>query len=251
MGNRSVNYLDINCVSKTFLNNGKKIKVLDNIIMSADKGDFISIVGQSGCGKTTFLRIIARFESVTSGEVICNGEKISKPKMKYAYIFQDFNQLLPWKTVKQNIIYPLEIKKYDKEEIDNKINDLLCLVELKDSKDDYPHTLSGGMKQRVAIARALAMNPEILFMDEPFSALDAQTREKLNEELLDIWRRLNLTIIFVTHNLDEAIFLSNKIVILSGKPGKIINIIKNNVEGQKMPSDNGYTELWSLLHDSI
>jgi len=246
-----MNYLNINNVSKIFLNNDKKINVLENIILSADKGDFISIIGQSGCGKTTLLRIIAGLESVSSGEVICNGVKISKPNMKYAYVFQDFNQLLPWKTVKQNIIYPLELKKYNKEEIDNRINELLYLVELTDYANYFPHILSGGMKQRVAIARALAMEPEILFMDEPFSALDAQTREKLNQELFNIWKRLNLTIVFVTHNLDEAIFLSNKIVVMGNKPGKIINIIENNVEGHKMPSDKGYSELWNLLHDSI
>lgn len=246
-----MNLININSVSKVFSNKGKEIKVLDNINISISKGDFISIVGQSGCGKTTLLRMMTGFENVTSGEVICNGVKIIKPQMKYAYIFQDFNQLLPWKTVKQNIIYPLEIKNYSKEEIDKKSKELLGLVELLEFADFYPHTLSGGMKQRVAIARALAMNPEILFMDEPFSALDAQVREKLNKELLSIWEKLKMTIVFVTHNLDEAIFLSNKIVVIGGKPGRIISIIENNVEGQKLPNNKGYTELWSLLYENI
>ena len=252
MGHDTINYLSINNVSKTFPIKNGELKVLDELNMSVSKGDLVCIVGQSGCGKTTLLRMMAGFEEVTSGEITCNGMKIDKPKMKYAYIFQDFNQLLPWKTVKQNIIYPLEIVNYgSKEERKNKIYELLDLVELKEYADFYPHTLSGGMKQRVAIARALAMNPEVLYMDEPFSALDAQNREKLNKELYNIWKKFKITIIHVTHNIDEAIFLSNKIVILSGKPGRIINIINNNVEGQRLPNDKGYSELWSLLYESI
>jgi NitT/TauT family transport system ATP-binding protein len=246
-----MNYFNLYNVSKVFKNNNKEITVLDNINISINKEDLVCIVGQSGCGKTTLLRMMAGFEKVSSGKILCNNTKITKPQMKYAYIFQDYNQLLPWKTVRQNIAYPLEIKNYNKLVIKNKVREFLELVGLLEYADYYPYTLSGGMKQRVAIARALAMNPELLFMDEPFSALDTINREKLNKELINIWKELKITIIFVTHNLDEAIYLSNKIIIIGGKPGRIINIIQNNVEGQRLPSNKGYTELWNFLYNSV
>jgi len=246
-----MDYLNVKNVSKVFTNENKEIKVFDKINMSISKGDLVCIVGQSGCGKTTLLRMMAGFEKVTDGEIICNNTIITKPKMKYAYIFQDYDQLLPWKTVKQNVAYPLKILKYNKLELEKKVKEFLELVGLIEYADFYPHALSGGMKQRVAIVRALAMNPEILYMDEPFSALDAQNREILNNVLLSIWKKFKITIVFVTHNLDEAIFLSNKIVIIGAKPVKNVNIIENNVEGQKLPSDKGYTELWSLLYNSF
>ena len=245
-------YLQVKNVSKSFIVENKENKILDNLDFEINKGEFISVIGSSGCGKTTLLRILAGFEETTSGQVICNNEKISNPKMKYAYIFQEFNQLLPWKTVKQNIIYPLVLnKRYTSEECEIKANEYLNLIGLQEYANYYPYALSGGMKQRVAIARALAMQPEVLFMDEPFSCVDSHTREKLHEELLTIWRKLNLTIVFITHNIEEAIHLSTRIIVLSDKPAKITQIFNNRVTGKKTPADDGYAKLWNDLHEII
>ena len=248
-------YFDVSNCSKKFINNNNELIVLEDIDLSIDKGEFVCLLGSSGSGKTTLLRMMAGFESVTSGSIQCNREKIVKPQMKYAYIFQDFNQYFPWKTVRQNIEYPFTINKSDnREEMDKKVDGLLKLIELKNSADCYPHTLSGGMKQRVAIARALAMQPQVLFMDEPFSALDAKMREKLQNELLKIWKEFKLTIVFVTHSIAEAILLATKIVVLNGNPkdgnpGKIVKIIDCKENHPKTPADAGYSELWNLLRE--
>ena len=242
-------YLQIRDISKSFVVNNKENKVLNNINLDINKGDFICIIGPSGCGKTTLLRILAGFEKAGNGHIICNNEEIKKPQMKYAYIFQDFNQLLPWKTVRQNISYPLILNK--EKAYDKKTDKYLKLINLKEFENYYPYALSGGMKQRVAIARALAMQPEVLFMDEPFSSVDNQTREKLHEELLNIWHKLNLTIIFITHNIEEAIRLSTRIVVLGDKPANIIKIFNNNIAGKKTPDEDGYSKLWSELHKII
>ena len=214
------------------------------------------LLGPSGCGKTTLLRMMAGFEQTSSGTIHCNGEKVKIPKMKYACVFQDFNQYFPWKTVKQNIEYPLRItKRTNRTDITREVDKLLNLIELSNSADTYPHLLSGGMKQRVALARALAMQPEVIFMDEPFSALDAQMREKLQNELLKIWKELKLTIVFVTHSISEAILLATKIVVLNGNPkngipAKIIECIKRDENHPKTPADKGYSELWALLYET-
>jgi NitT/TauT family transport system ATP-binding protein len=245
-------YLEIENVSKSFSDNKTTTDVLDNICFSVDKGSFVCIIGQSGCGKTTLLRTVAGFEKASSGKAVCNGEVIEKPQMKYAYIFQDFNQLLPWKTLKQNIVYPLSLNNYGtKEECELKAREYLELVELAEYEDYYVHKLSGGMKQRGAIARALAMQPEIILMDEPFSSLDARTREKIHQELLSVWRKLNLTIVFITHDITEAIHLSTKIIVLGGRPAKVMHDIENKVAGEKLPTDCGFAELWNLLHESM
>lgn len=245
-------YLEINNVSKVFTNNNDNLKVLDNISISIDRGEFVCIVGQSGCGKTTLLRIMAGFEKPSNGDIICIGENINKPQMKYAYIFQDFNQLLPWKTLKQNIMYPLILNKYGtKAECDVKAREYLELVDLVEFENYYPHKLSGGMKQLGAIARALSMQSELIFMDEPFSSLDAGTREKIHNELLSIWKNQNLTIVFITHDIAEAIRLSTRVIVLGGKPATVIHDIENKVSGEKLPSDQGYLELWGILHEKI
>jgi len=255
MGYDVVKYLEVSDCSKIFSTNNNDLKILEDINLSIDRGEFVCLLGPSGCGKTTFLRMMAGFEDISSGLIRCNGEKITKPQMKYAYIFQDFNQFFPWKTVRQNIEYPFQInKRRKKKEIEEQVDKLLILIELKKSADCYPHTLSGGMKQRIALARALAMQPEILLMDEPFSALDAQMREKLQNELLKIWKEFRLTIVFVTHSIAEAILLATKIVVLNGNPrngnpGKIVKIIDCKENHPKTPADAGYSELWNLLRE--
>jgi NitT/TauT family transport system ATP-binding protein len=195
---------------------------------------------------------VAGFEKATAGDVICNGVKALKPDMKRAYIFQDMNQLFPWKTVKENIMYPLVLSEYGtRRECAEKAEEYLELVELKEYADYYPHTLSGGMKQRVALGRALAMQSEIILMDEPFSSMDEQTRQHLHEELLTVYRKLKPTIMFVTHNLDEAIHLSTRILVLKGKPAKVTGNFLNRVHGNKTANDAGYSEFRNLLFESI
>ncbi len=214
-------YLKIDGIEKEFLNErNDKVKVLDNINLEVEKGSFVSIVGPSGCGKSTLLYLIAGLDQADKGEIKMDGKKVTKPGPERVVVFQEAG-LFPWLTVLENVTYGLKLKKIPLEQAKAKALDVLKMVHLSRYVDSYPHQLSGGMKQRVAIARALVMEPDILLMDEPFSALDEQTRMVLHKELLDIWRKTKVTIFFVTHNIREAVLLSEKIVVFATRPGKI------------------------------
>ncbi|MCR4889468.1 MAG: ABC transporter ATP-binding protein [Ruminococcus sp.] len=205
---------------------GKEVTALTSVTMDIHKGEFISLLGPSGCGKTTLLRIIADLIHPTSGNVLIGGvsPKDARLKRRYGMVFQSAT-LYDWRTVIKNIELPLEITHCPKKERHERAMKMLDLVGLSDFADHYPRQLSGGMQQRVGIARALALQPEILLMDEPFSALDEFTREKLHVDLLKIWRKTNKTIIFVTHNIQESVFLSDRICVLSPHPGRLSAII--------------------------
>lgn len=219
------------------------VTALTNVSIDIKKGEFVSLLGPSGCGKTTLLRIIADLLTPTSGEVTVGGETPTEARLKrkYGIVFQS-PVLYDWRTVKKNVMLPMEILKVPKADREDRAMQMLELVGLGDFADRYPKQLSGGMQQRVGIARALAIQPEILLMDEPFSALDEFTREKLHEDLLRIWRKTDKTIVFVTHNIAESVFLSDRVCVLSPHPGRLsalINIdlprprtadIKNTVE---------------------
>ncbi|MDM5305269.1 ABC transporter ATP-binding protein [Peribacillus frigoritolerans] len=214
-------YLTIDGIEKSFKNEKKEsIKVLDKINIEVEKGSFVSIVGPSGCGKSTLLYLIAGLDKADVGEIRVAGNKVVKPGPERVVVFQEAG-LFPWLTVLENVTYGLKLKKMPKEEAKAKALDILKMVHLSRYVDSYPHQLSGGMKQRVAIARALVMEPDILLMDEPFSALDEQTRMVLHKELLEIWRKTKVTIFFVTHNIREAVQLSEKIIVFATRPGKI------------------------------
>ncbi|AZV60819.1 MULTISPECIES: ABC transporter ATP-binding protein [Peribacillus] len=214
-------YLTIDGIEKSFKNEKKEsIKVLDKINIEVEKGSFVSIVGPSGCGKSTLLYLIAGLDKADVGEIRVAGKKVVKPGPERVVVFQEAG-LFPWLTVLENVTYGLKLKKMPKEEAKAKALDILKMVHLSRYVDSYPHQLSGGMKQRVAIARALVMEPDILLMDEPFSALDEQTRMVLHKELLEIWRKTKVTIFFVTHNIREAVQLSEKIIVFATRPGKI------------------------------
>lgn len=214
-------YLAIDGIEKSFVNDKKeRVKVLDDINLEVEKGSFVSIVGPSGCGKSTLLYLIAGLDHADSGEIRVAGNKVTNPGPDRVVVFQEAG-LFPWLTVLENVLYGLKLKKMPKEEAKTKALDVLKMVHLSRYVDSYPHQLSGGMKQRVAIARALVMEPDILLMDEPFSALDEQTRMVLHKELLGIWRKTKVTIFFVTHNIREAVQLSGKIVVFATRPGKI------------------------------
>lgn len=220
--------IQIRDVSMTYAgNNGEPIAALENINLDIHEGEFISLLGPSGCGKTTLLRIIADLLQPTSGSVSILGQTPREVRLqqKYGIVFQS-PVLYDWRTVRRNICMPMEIMKIPKKERTARITKMLDLVGLQDFGYKYPFELSGGMQQRVGIARALALNPDFLLMDEPFSALDEFTREKLNEDLLRIWSKTNKTVIFVTHNIPEAVFLSDRVVVLSPHPGRLSSIVK-------------------------
>ncbi|RFU69266.1 ABC transporter ATP-binding protein [Peribacillus saganii] len=214
-------YLTIDGIEKSFINERKeKVKVLDNINLNVKKGSFVSIVGPSGCGKSTLLYLIAGLDKADQGEIRVAGNLVTKPGPERVVVFQEAG-LFPWLTVLENVTYGLLLKKMPKEQAQQKALEVLKMVHLSRYVDSYPHQLSGGMKQRVSIARALVMEPDILLMDEPFSALDEQTRMVLHKELLEIWRKTKVTIFFVTHNIREAVLLSEQVVVFATRPGKI------------------------------
>ncbi len=203
---------------------GNPVVALENVNFDVEEGEFIAIVGPSGCGKSTLLYMIAGFIQPTKGEIIVDGRRINSPGPDRGIVFQEY-ALFPWLTVEGNIKYGLEEKGLDQDEIDEKVSKYIRLMGLEGFEHKYPKELSGGMKQRVAIARTLAYEPEILLMDEPFGALDAQTRELLQEELLRIWEETRKTVLFVTHSVDEAVYLSQRVIIMTCRPGRVKNTV--------------------------
>ena len=199
-------------------------RVLDNVDLDLPVGSFTSLVGPSGCGKTTMLRIIAGIEKAGGGTIEINGISSEGDVPVLGVVFQQ-GSLLPWKSVQKNVAFGLELAKLDKAEIKERVANALEMVHLTGTEKKYPHQLSGGMQQRVGIARALALDPPILLMDEPFASVDAQTREELHDELLHIWEKSRKSVLFVTHSIDEALVLSDHIVVMGARPGRVISRI--------------------------
>ncbi|RXE56009.1 nitrate ABC transporter ATP-binding protein [Methanoculleus taiwanensis] len=216
--------LVISNLSKAFAKEHESITALREVNLEIRDDELVCFVGPSGCGKTTLLRIIAGLETATTGSVTLDGQEITGPDPKRGMVFQEYS-LFPWRTVIDNIAFGLEMQGVPKAERRRIAGEYLTLVGLDRFRDHYPFELSGGMRQRVAIARALANDPDVLLMDEPFGALDAQTRNRMQKELLSIWQQTKKTIIFVTHSVDEAVYLSDRIVVLSGRPGTVREII--------------------------
>ena len=194
---------------------------VDNIDLTIAAGDFVSIVGPSGCGKSTFLYMLGGFISPTAGRVLADGKRIVKPGIDRGIVFQDY-ALFPWLTVEQNIAYGLEMKGIGRDEIEETVARYVSVIGLGGFEKRFPRELSGGMRQRVALARTFAYGPDILLLDEPFGALDSQTREIMQDELLRLWRTTNKTIVMVTHDVGEAVYLSTKVCIMSKRPGRIV-----------------------------
>ncbi len=207
-------------------NGEEDINALSDVTLDIRQGEFISLVGPSGCGKTTLLRSIADLQAPTMGSISIRGQSPRDIRMqkKFGIVFQS-PVLFDWRTVRRNVCMPMELAKLPKKYRTERVTKMLELVGLYDFGQKYPHELSGGMQQRVGIARALAIKPEILLMDEPFSALDEFTKEKLHEDLLRIWQKTNKTIVFVTHNIQEAVFLSDRVVVLSPHPGRVSAVV--------------------------
>jgi NitT/TauT family transport system ATP-binding protein len=214
----------ISNLSKSFAKENESITALRDINLEIRDDEFVCFVGPSGCGKTTLLRIIAGLETATTGSVTLDGQEITGPDPKRGMVFQEYS-LFPWRTVLDNIAFGLEMKGVPKSERNRIAGEYLDLVGLTQFAGHYPYELSGGMRQRVAIARALANDPDVLLMDEPFGALDAQTRNRMQKELLSIWEKTKKTIVFVTHSVDEAVYLADRIVVLSGRPGTIREVL--------------------------
>jgi NitT/TauT family transport system ATP-binding protein len=212
--------LEVKGLSKQFDLQGSRMQALKDVDLVINRGEFVCLIGASGCGKSTLLRIVAGFETASAGSVTVRRKPVTEPGPDRGMVFQDY-ALFPWLTVRENIAFgPIE-RGLPKQEITGKVEQFIELVGLTRFADAYPHQLSGGMKQRVAIARVLANDADILLMDEPFGALDAMTRERLQDELLELWRRTRLTVIFVTHSIEEAIFLADRVVVMSAGPGRI------------------------------
>lgn len=242
--------LTIKNLSKSYLSQGGSNEIIKDFHLTVHENDFICILGPSGCGKSTLLRCISGFEKYT-GIIECNGNSVTKPSTDRIMVFQDYNQLFPWKTIEKNIQYPLRIQGIkDKSRLKQISDEYLHKVGLDGYQKYYPHELSGGMKQRVAIAKALALKPQIILMDEPFAALDAMTRNKLQAELCRISKEENITVIFVTHNIQEAITLGSRIIVM-GMKGKIILHEYNSLPKPIKPSTTGYGEMWDKFSSAL
>jgi NitT/TauT family transport system ATP-binding protein len=217
--------LEVRHLGKTFTSGNKETVALTDISFVTHRREFLCVVGASGCGKSTLIRILAGLEQQSSGDVLLDGEPVTGPCKDRGMVFQGYT-LFPWLTVKKNVMFGLQINGLESSEAERQALQWLQLIGLEKFADAYPQQLSGGMKQRVAIVRALANQPRILLMDEPFGALDAQTRVRMQAHLLEIWRKIDITIVFITHDLDEAIFLADRILVLSAHPGRVQELIE-------------------------
>lgn len=216
--------IEVKDVSKKYIQEETEFRALDHVSLSMEKGEFICLLGPSGCGKTTLLNALAGFERTDSGSILIDGKGVEKPSPEYVTVFQHYG-LLPWKSVEKNVMMGLLAKKWKKREAAKTAGDYLKLVGLDRFKDFKPSQLSGGMQQRVSIARALAVKPQILFMDEPFAALDAITRLQMQDDIRRIAEEEKITVVFVTHDIEEAVALADRIVVMTPNPGKIKTII--------------------------
>ena len=216
--------VSVSGISKTFWRDGQPTKALHDIHLGIAPGEFVSLLGPSGCGKSTLLHIVAGFIAPDEGEIAAHGGRVTGPVVDRCVLFQS-PTLFPWLTSRDNVLFGPRSRGMDNEEMRSRADALLATVGLEDFKDHYPHQLSGGMRHRAALARALINRPRILLMDEPFAALDAITREQMQNFLLDLWQRERMTVLFVTHDVEEAALLSDRVCIMSPRPGRIVDIV--------------------------
>ena len=240
--------VSITGVSKVFDSAGGRTAALEDIDLAIATGEFVSLIGPSGCGKSTLLRLIGDLTAPTSGSVTVNGKPAAKARADrdYGIVFQA-PVLFDWRTVQANVALPLEVKGVARTDRDARVQAMLDLVELRDFARHHPYQLSGGMQQRVSIARALALEPSILLMDEPFGALDEMTRERLNAEVQRIWQQTGTTVVFVTHSIPEAVFLSSKVVVMSPRPGRIIRVIDIDLPRPRTDDTRETARYFSLI----
>lgn len=247
--------VDIEAVSKTFVRKGRSVQALGTVDLAIDDGEFVTILGPSGCGKSTLLHIIGGFESPSEGRVLLDGTPVTSPNRRLGMVFQQAT-LFPWKTIAANIAWPLRTNGVSKRDAAAQAQELIELVGLHGFENAYPNELSGGMRQRAALARTLIMQPRVLLMDEPFGALDAQTREVMQEELNRVWSQRRLTVVFVTHDINEAVFLGDRVVVMGARPGRIVHTRRIELErprGTETKKDprlvEYHNELWDVLRE--
>jgi NitT/TauT family transport system ATP-binding protein len=220
-----LNALETSGVRKTYTKDGKTLAIVEIDEFAAREGEFITVIGPSGCGKSTFLHIVGGFIPADHGTIRVYGQPVNGPGPDRGMMFQEFS-LFPWKSVAGNIAWGLEVQGVPTKTIEETVGQYLTMMGLSDFRNHYPAELSGGMKQRTALARVLAFDPKVLLMDEPFGALDAQTREQMQEELMNLWERTKKTVVFVTHDIDEAVFLADRVVVLTARPARIREEVK-------------------------
>jgi ABC-type nitrate/sulfonate/bicarbonate transport system ATPase subunit len=246
--------VNIRNLNKTFNAESRFVHAIKDVNLDIEDGEFVCVVGHSGCGKTTMLNILGGFLPPTSGQILIEGkpiqEVITSDDVSIGVVFQEY-ALFPWRTAVQNIEFGMEMLGIAKRERRRRAAEFLRLVHLEEFADVYPHELSGGMRQRVAVARALAYEPALLLMDEPFGALDAQTRERLQILTEDIWMRTKKTIFYVTHNLSEAVYLANRIVVMRPGPGRIHEIVNVSLPRPRDPFDSEFVDIERRLNEAI
>jgi NitT/TauT family transport system ATP-binding protein len=236
---------------------GRRVLAVDHLDLQIKEGEFLAICGPSGCGKTTFLNAVDGLLPINGGQIRLDGKVITKPGHDRAMVFQNAS-LLPWRTVSKNVAYGLELRGASRKEIRERVGHFVHLVGLDGFEEAYPHELSGGMQQRCNLARALAADPEILLMDEPFAALDAQTREFMQQELLKVWNQTRKTVLFITHQIDEAIFLADRVVVMTARPGRIKAVFDIDIPRprtlhiKREPIFLKYLdEIWTLIEEEV
>lgn len=235
--------LQIDHLNKTFDTPQGAVQALRSIKLNVRRGEFVTIIGPSGCGKSTLLKIIAGLDTDHDGQVLLDNEQVTKPSIDKGFVFQE-HRLFPWLTVERNIAVDWPLRD---PEIRRKVDEMISIVRLQGFEKAYPRELSGGMSQRVAIARALLRKPKVMLLDEPFGALDAFTRSHMQEVLLDIWQQNQTTMILVTHDIDEAVFLANRVVIMDARPGTIRNIVPVDLPYPRKKSSSSFQELRRLV----
>lgn len=250
MQNENVNQIEIHGINKRFVIDKKSVDILKNIDLEFKKGEFICIVGASGCGKSTLLRMISGLESIEEGEITVGGEKVTRPTLKTGMVFQE-SRLFPWSSVEKNIEFGITASgknRIDKDKKKELVDGLIDLVGLKGFEKAIPKQLSGGMQQRVSIARGLINNPDVLLLDEPFGALDAITRINMQNEILRIWEREKKTMVLVTHDIDEAIYLGDKVVVLSSRPGTLRKVFTVDIPRERDRNSPEFAAIRSQIY---
>src|ERR1700704_4359254 len=249
--------LELKGISMMYSRRGKRFEALRNISLPVEAGEFISLVGASGCGKTTLLRIVDGLMKPTRGQVWVDGQPVQKPGPDRGFVFQQ-DALFPWRTVLDNVIFGLEVQGRSKKAARLRADGLLRLVGLSGFEQHFPHELSGGMRQRANLARALTIDPDVLLMDEPFASLDAQTREIMQSELLRIWRSNRKTVMFVTHQIDEAVYLADRVVVMTSQPGQVKAVLNVDIPRPRdlsvkrtPPFLELVDEIWKMIEEEV
>jgi ABC-type nitrate/sulfonate/bicarbonate transport system ATPase subunit len=249
--------LELRGISMLYSRRGQRFEALRNVSLGVEPGEFISIVGASGCGKTTLLRIVDGLVMPSRGEVRVDGQAVTKPGPDRGFVFQQ-DALFPWRTVLDNVVFGLEVQGKSKREARERADGLIRLVGLAGFEQHFPHELSGGMRQRANLARALTIDPDILLMDEPFASLDAQTREIMQSELLRIWRSNRKTVLFVTHQIDEAVYLADRVVVMTSRPGQVKAVLEVDIPRPRDLSVKRtpvflelVDEIWKMIEEEV